>query len=63
MFALLKLEGWELTSDQKALGKPMWPEYYGMMEPNAVKMAKTLYEDGKNGKVVMDLYPLLKQVR
>ena len=41
----------------------MWPEYYNMMEPNAVKMAKELYEQGKNGKSTMDLYPLLKQVR
>jgi hypothetical protein len=41
----------------------MWPEYYGMMEPNAVKLCKTLCEEGKNGKAVMDLYPLLKQVR
>lgn len=41
----------------------MWLEYYGMMEPNAVKMMKTLYEDGKNGGEVMDLYPLLKQAR
>lgn len=40
----------------------MWPSYYRLMEPNSATVIRSLYEDGKNGKVTMDLYPLLRQV-
>jgi hypothetical protein len=40
----------------------MWPEYYRLMEPNLAGLIRSLYEDGKNGKRTMDLYPLLRQV-
>ncbi|RDW74814.1 hypothetical protein BP6252_05956 [Coleophoma cylindrospora] len=45
----------------KALGKPMWPEYYRLMEPNSAALTRSLYKDGENGKISMDLYPLLRQ--
>jgi cytochrome P450 len=32
------------------------------MEPNAAALTRTLFEDGENGKVPMDVYPLLRQV-
>jgi hypothetical protein len=49
-------------AQQKALGKPMWPAYYKLIEPNSVKFLSTLYEAGKNGNVPLETYPWLRQV-
>ncbi|RDW58494.1 hypothetical protein BP5796_12424 [Coleophoma crateriformis] len=46
----------------RALGKPLWPGYYKLIEPNSVQLVKTLYEKGKNGKVPMEMYPWLRQM-
>lgn len=51
-----------LIMKQKALGKPMWPGYYELIEPNSTKYVKALYEKGKNGRRPMDMYPWLRQV-
>ncbi|KAE9376612.1 cytochrome P450 [Stipitochalara longipes BDJ] len=50
-----------LPQCRTTFGKPMWPEYYRLMEPNLAGLIMSLYEDGKNGKKRMDLYPLLRQ--
>ena len=47
---------------QKALGKPMWPGYYNLIEPNSTKFVTALFEKGKNGRTPVDMYPWLRQV-
>jgi hypothetical protein len=51
-----------LTVNQEALGKPMWPGYFPLIEHNAVSFVKALYEKGENGKKTMEMYPWLRQV-
>jgi hypothetical protein len=51
-----------LSFEQKALGRPMWPHYYNLIEPNANKLVKGLYEEGLNGKEALDMFPWLRQV-
>ncbi|RDW85998.1 hypothetical protein BP5796_04323 [Coleophoma crateriformis] len=46
----------------KALGKPMWPGYYKLIEPNSGSLIKSLYEKGQNGKIPIEFYPWLRQV-
>ncbi|KAH8888144.1 cytochrome P450 [Thozetella sp. PMI_491] len=46
----------------RALGKPNWPSYYKLMEPNSVKFMAALYEKGQNGASTMDMYPWLRQM-
>jgi hypothetical protein len=36
-----------LTLGKKALGKPMWPGYFPLIEHNAVSFMKALYEKGE----------------
>jgi len=40
----------------------MWPHYYSLIEPNADKLIKGLYEKGENGKEALDMFPWLRQV-
>lgn len=51
-----------LKIKKKALGKPKWPGYYKLIEPNSVAFVKALYEKGQNGRVTMEMYPWLRQV-
>lgn len=46
----------------RALGKPLWPSYYHLLEPSSVAMLKQLYEKGQNGKLPIDLYRQFQQV-
>ncbi|KAL7626545.1 hypothetical protein AAE478_003317 [Parahypoxylon ruwenzoriense] len=46
----------------KALGKPMWPLYYPLLEPSSVVMLKRIYERGQNGRKSIDLFPYFRQV-
>jgi phenylacetate 2-hydroxylase len=46
----------------KALGRPMWPSYYHLLEPNSVKMCQQIYTRGQDGKLPTDLYPYFRQV-
>jgi len=46
----------------RALGKPMWPGYYHLLEPSSVSLVKSLQTKGQNGNIPMDLYPYLRQV-
>jgi hypothetical protein len=39
-----------LMVEQKALGKPMWPGYFPLIEHNAVSFVKALYKKGENGR-------------
>lgn len=41
----------------------MWPSYYHLMEPNAVKLVKEVFEEGGNGNEPLDTFPGLRQVR
>ena len=47
----------------KALGKPMWPMYYHLLEPSSVGLVKSVYKMGNNGNQVVNIYPYLRQVR
>lgn len=58
----LTVPGSLLTIEQKALGKPMWPGYFPLIEHNAISFVKALYERGENGKKTMEMYPWLRQV-
>jgi phenylacetate 2-hydroxylase len=46
----------------KALGKPMWPKYYHLVEPSSVGLVKSLYAKGQNGEKPLDVYYYLRQV-
>jgi len=46
----------------RALGKPLWPEYYHLLEPSSVTMLQRLYHIGNNGQVPIDLYLHFQQV-
>ncbi|KAF2494124.1 cytochrome P450 [Lophium mytilinum] len=46
----------------KALGKPMWPKYYHLVEPSSVGLVKSLYTKGQNGEKPIDVYYYLRQV-
>jgi phenylacetate 2-hydroxylase len=50
------------TAALKALGKPMWPGYFPLIEHNAITFVKALYEKGENGRKPMEMYPWLRQV-
>ncbi|RDW58438.1 hypothetical protein BP5796_12368 [Coleophoma crateriformis] len=50
------------TAALKALGKPMWPGYYKLIEPNSTAFVKALYEKGENGRKTMEMYPWLRQM-
>ncbi|KIW15466.1 hypothetical protein PV08_05512 [Exophiala spinifera] len=66
----LDISGSSLTSDVKkcraaafgALGKPMWPGYYKLIEPESVKIITRIYESGRNGQVPLETYPWLRQM-
>lgn len=47
----------------KALGKPMWPMYYHLLEPSSVGLFDSVYKKGENGKQVVNIYPYIRQVR
>jgi phenylacetate 2-hydroxylase len=46
----------------RALGKPLWPEYYHLLEPSSVTMLQRLYHIGNNGQKPIDLYLHFQQV-
>jgi phenylacetate 2-hydroxylase len=46
----------------RALGKPMWPGYYPLLEPSSMNLIKNTYEKGENGKQAMEIFPFLRQV-
>ncbi|KIX98739.1 uncharacterized protein Z520_05200 [Fonsecaea multimorphosa CBS 102226] len=49
-------------SAMKALGKPLWPDYYSLLEPSSVAMMRRVYERGENGQKTIDLYLYFQQV-
>jgi phenylacetate 2-hydroxylase len=46
----------------KALGKPMWPSYYPLLEPSSVDICQMIHHNGNGGDVSVDLYPYFRQV-
>jgi len=46
----------------RALGKPMWPSYYPLLEPSSVQLIKQTYESGLNGTKGIETYPYLRQM-
>ncbi|RDW82785.1 hypothetical protein BP6252_03897 [Coleophoma cylindrospora] len=46
----------------RALGKPMWPGYYPLLEPSSLQLIRNTYEKGGNGKKPMEIYPYMRQV-
>lgn len=46
----------------RALGKPMWPSYYPLLEPSSVELVKNAYQTGLNGTRAIDIYPFLRQM-
>ncbi|KAK4942328.1 hypothetical protein LTR10_017935 [Elasticomyces elasticus] len=46
----------------KALGKPLWPSYYHLLEPSSVSMLQKVYHIGQNGRLPIDLYVHFQQV-
>lgn len=50
------------ASAMRALGKPNWPKYYHLVEPNSVDLIRDMYQRGQNGKLPMDVYYHLRHV-
>lgn len=46
----------------RALGKLKWEGYWGLLEPNSVKLVGDVFEKGENGKRVVDVYPWIRCV-
>lgn len=46
----------------RALGRPMWPNYYPLLEPSSVDLVKITLAAGYNGDKATDIYPSLRQV-
>ena len=46
----------------RALGKPLWPSYYHLIEPSSVAMLQRILRIGKNGASPVDLYLHFQQV-
>lgn len=46
----------------RALGKPMWPGYYPLLEPSSVNLIKNTFASGNNGASAIEIYPYLRQV-
>lgn len=46
----------------RALGKPMWPSYYHLLEPSSVSLMQDVLQEGENGEKPMDIYPYIRQV-
>jgi phenylacetate 2-hydroxylase len=46
----------------KALGRPMWPKYFHLLEPSSVSLVQSIYTRGQNGQEPMEIYPYLRQV-
>lgn len=46
----------------RALGKPLWPTYYHLLEPYSVNLAREILEKGENGKKHMEIYRYLRQI-
>lgn len=45
----------------RALGKPLWPTYYHLLEPSSVRLTQGLLDSGKGGAHV-DIYPYVRQI-
>lgn len=46
----------------RALGKPMWPGYYPLLEPSSVNLIRNTFVTGNNGARAIEIYPYLRQV-
>ncbi|KAF2091592.1 cytochrome P450 [Saccharata proteae CBS 121410] len=46
----------------RALGKPMWPKYYHLLEPSSSGLVSRLYTQGLNGGKAIDAYPYLRHI-
>lgn len=46
----------------RALGKPMWPGYYPLLEPSSINLVKNTFISGNDGEKAIEIYPFLRQV-
>ncbi|KAH8649909.1 cytochrome P450 [Xylariales sp. PMI_506] len=46
----------------RALGKPRWPGYYGILETSAASFVGELHLKGQNGRAPMNVYPYLRLI-
>jgi phenylacetate 2-hydroxylase len=49
-------------ASMRALGKPMWPSYYHLLEPSSLDLVYNIYNKGENGAKPMETYGHLRQV-
>lgn len=40
----------------------MWPKYYHLVEPSSVGFISSVYKNGKNGAIPVDIYAYLRQI-
>lgn len=46
----------------RALGKPMWPGYYPLLEPSSVNFIKNIFINGNQGVKAVEIYSFLRQI-